>query len=180
VISAEPQTDDTTQHLVDPATFRDAMARFPTGVTIVTAHDEDGTPHGFTASSFCSVSLDPPLVLVCLAKSANSYAVFARMGNFAVSVLQAHHAELAHRFATKNADKFSQGRFVHTARGRTVLAEALAVVECSVKSRHEVGDHIIMVGRVDAVLLGDMGAPAIYFDRNFSTVMSKSERNEAT
>ena len=164
--SAEVRTSEAT---LDPATFRDAMARFPTGVTIVTTHDEDGTPHGFTASSFCSVSLDPPLVLVCLAKSANSFAVFARTGHFAVSVLQAHHAELAHRFATKNADKFSQGRFVNTARG-TVLEEALAVVECSVESRHEVGDHIIMVGRVDAVLLGDMGTPAIYFDRSFSTV----------
>ncbi|GAA2879320.1 actinorhodin polyketide dimerase [Actinoplanes cyaneus] len=174
MISAGPHHDAEAQGTVEPATFRDAMARFPTGVTIVTTHDEDGVPYGFTASSFCSVSLDPPLVLVCLAKSANSYPVFARTGHFAVSILQAHHADVAHRFASKAADKFASGEFVRTDQDRTVLAGAAAAVECLVASRYDVGDHMIMVGRVDTVLLGDKGTPAIYFDRRFGTVATVS------
>ncbi|MDQ3760611.1 MAG: flavin reductase family protein [Actinomycetota bacterium] len=154
--------------------FRDAMARFPSGVTIVTTHDESGMPQGFTASSFCSVSAEPPLVLVCLAKSANCYPVFAHNDRFAISFLQADHVNLARRFASKSADKFACGGFVRTPRGATVLEEALAVVECSVYSRHEAGDHMIMVGEVEQVLLADRRSPAVYFDRAFSTICSSS------
>ena len=84
---------------VAPPAFRAAMSRFAAGVTVVTTRDEQHRPYGFTASSFCSVSLDPPLVLVCLARTANSFPVFARSPRFAVSILQAHHVELAERFA---------------------------------------------------------------------------------
>jgi flavin reductase ActVB len=170
VSSAALQPDDAPPHTLEPSTFRDAMARFPTGVTIVTTHDEDGKPYGFTASSFCSVSLDPPLVLVCLAMGANSYPVFARTDHFTVSVLRAHHGELARRFASKKADKFAHGRFVRTDAGRTVLAEALSVLECAVESRYTAGDHMIMVGRVTDVLLAGQGDPAVYLDRDFGTV----------
>ncbi|MGH3912824.1 MAG: flavin reductase family protein [Pseudonocardiaceae bacterium] len=159
---------------MDSTEFRDAMARFPSGITIVTTCDESGRPHGFTASSFCSVSAEPPLVLVCLARSANSYPVFARNGRFAISILQADHVPLAQRFASKNADKFAGGGFVRTPRGAMVLDEALAVVECSVHSRHEAGDHMIMVGEVEQVLLADRRRPAVYFDRTFGTICSLS------
>ena len=161
---------------VDPSEFREAMARFPTGVAIVTTHDEDGTPYGFTASSFCSVSLDPPLVLVCLARSARSCPVFARNRNFAISILQSTHVEFARRFASKIPDRFAAGGFIHTPRGSIVLEEALAVVECSVDSLHEAGDHVIMVGEVDQVSLAEQGKPAVYFDRGFRTLCSTSCR----
>lgn len=150
------------------------MARFPSGVTIVTTQDETGKPHGFTASSFCSVSVEPPLVLVCLAKAANSYPVFARIDRFAISILRADQADLARRFANRNVDKFGCGGFVHTPLGSVVLQEALAVVECSVVSRYEGGDHVIMVGGVEQVALTDRNHPAVYFDRSFSTVCSVS------
>jgi flavin reductase ActVB len=170
VVSAVARRTGALHPTVDAAAFRDAMARFPAGVAIVTTRDEDGTPYGFTASSFCSVSLDPPLVLVCLARTASSYPVFARSRDFAVSMLRAHHVPLAHRFASKTDDKFGHGDFVHTERGRTVLTGASAVVECLVHSRHEAGDHMIMVGRVDAVMVGHKGTPTVYFDRGFGTV----------
>ena len=96
---------------VDQAAFREAMARFPAGVTIVTTADRAGRPRGFTASSFCSVSLDPPLVLVCLARSAESYPVFDTCDRFAVSMLGEDDADLAHRFATRRPDKFAVDRF---------------------------------------------------------------------
>jgi flavin reductase ActVB len=155
---------------VDPSAFRDAMARFATGVAIVTTHDEAGNPYGFTASSFCSVSLDPPLVLVCLARSARSYPVFARNRSFAISILQSTHVEFAQRFASKIPNRFAYGGFTHTPRGSIVLDEALAVVECSAHSQHEAGDHVIMVGEVDQVLLAGQGMPVVYFDRGFRTL----------
>jgi len=172
VISSQLEASNTSQHSVDSTAFREAMARFPSGVTIVTTHDESGRPHGFTASSFCSVSAEPPLVLVCLAKSASSYPLFAHNGHFAISILQADHVDLARRFASKNADKFACGGFVRTPRGATVLEDALAVVECSVDRRYEAGDHMIMVGKVEQVVLADLRRPAIYFNRAFSTICS--------
>ena len=149
--------------------FRTAMARFPSGVTIVTTQDANGTPHGFTASSFCSVSLDPPLVLVCLGRSAKSYPVFDACERFAVSILRPQHTELARRFASKNVDKFAGGHFVRTASGLTAVEGALVLVECIVHNRHDGGDHVIIVGRVDRTLVGD-GDPIVYFNRGFGTI----------
>jgi flavin reductase ActVB len=174
MVSREGHRSDALPPTVEPQAFRDAMARFPTGIAIVTTHDEDGAPYGFTASSFCTVSLDPPLVLVCLAKSAHSYPVFARASDFAVSILRAHHTTLARQSASNTVDMFRHGHFVRTARDRTVVTGASAVTECLVHSRYEVGDHMIMVGRVDAVLLGHKGTPTVYFDRGFGTVRAVS------
>ncbi len=174
VTSSQLEASNTRRRSVDSTTFREAMARFPSGVTIVTTHDENGSPHGFTASSFCSVSAEPPLVLVCLARSANSYPLFAHNDSFAISILQSDHVDLARRFASKNADKFACGGFVRTPSGATVLENALAVVECSVDCRYEAGDHMIMVGQVEQVLLADLCRPAVYFDRAFSTICSPS------
>lgn len=170
MISAASTVGHAGERGVDPSAFRDAMARFPTGVAIVTTHDEDGKPYGFTASSFCSVSLEPPLVLVCLARSARSFPVFASNQSFAISILQSTHVELAQRFASKVADRFAPGGFIHTPRGSIVLEEALAVIECSVDSRHDAGDHVIMVGEVDQVLVAEQSRPVVYFDRGFRTL----------
>ncbi len=150
--------------------FKDAMARFPTGVAIVTTVDEHDTPYGLTVSSFCSVSLDPPLVLVCLARSARCFPVFARTGDFAVSVLRPRHAELALRFADRTAEKFGRGGFARTSRGGVVVDDALATVECKVDRRHAAGDHVILVGEVVGQPLADTGSPAVYFDRRFAAI----------
>lgn len=150
--------------------LREAMARFPTGVAIATVRDERGLPHGLTVSSFCSVSLDPPLVLLCVARSAQCFPVFARASEFAVSVLREHHAELAARFATAGAEKFGPGGLGRTARGGVVVDDALAVVECLVEQRHDAGDHVIVVGRVVGTHLTESGAPAVYFNRRFAAL----------
>ncbi|MDI3422620.1 flavin reductase family protein [Streptomyces luteolus] len=158
---------------LDPALFRGAMARFPTGVALVTTHDQDGGPHGFTASSLCSVSLHPPMLLVCLATSARCFRVFAQSPRFAVSVLREgpEHAELARRFAGKGLDKFAGGGFVTTPRGGTVLAGALAVVECAVRRRVDAGDHVVLLGEAEHVTLpGHSGRPAVYVDRGFGAL----------
>jgi flavin reductase ActVB len=154
---------------VTQAAFRGAMARFPTGVAIVTTIDRGGWPYGFTASSFCPVSLDPPLVLVCLAESANSYPVFCCCARFAVSILGEHQADLAHRFASKRPDKFATGGFTRTRDGLMLLDGAIATIECRIHDRHKAGDHLIIVGRVHRVRVSD-GVPAVYADRAFGGI----------
>ncbi|RLU89268.1 flavin reductase [Streptomyces griseocarneus] len=149
------------------------MARFPSGVAIVTAHDQQGRPHGFTASSLCSVSLDPPLLLVCLATSARCYPVFARSPRFAVSMLreEREHSELARKFASRSPDKFSGGGFAPTAHGSTVVTGALAVVECAVRRRVDAGDHMIILGEAEHVALPERGGrPAVYVNRGFGSL----------
>lgn len=155
---------------LDREVFRDAMARFPAGVTIVTTHDEEGRPHGFTASSFCSVSLEPALVLVCLARTANCFPVFASNPRFAISILPESRVDLALRFAGKSDDKFADGGFTRTPSGSMVVEDALAVVECVVDSRHDAGDHVILLGEVERVSLAGNGSPAVYVDRGFARV----------
>ncbi|MET8833223.1 flavin reductase family protein [Micromonospora sp. NPDC004540] len=164
--------DDTTRPGLDRSAFTEAMSRFASGVTIVTTVDPDGVAHGFTASSFCSVSLDPPLVLVCLARSANSYAAFAGCDRFSVSVLRADQADLALRFARRGTDKFSNGRFVTGTGGVAAVDGALALLECTSDRTFDAGDHVILLGRVHHARV-DEGSPAIYFNRTFRTLVDR-------
>lgn len=156
---------------LDRAVFREVMASVPTGVTIVTARDERGEPHGMTVGSFCSVSLDPPLILVSLDTSANCFPVFARCDRFAVSVLRREHVALARRFASKIADKFSPGGLYTSESGLPVVENALAVVECGVYDRHLAGDHVIVVGEVRRAW-STAGTPLVYVRRTFTAVVT--------
>lgn len=149
--------------------FRAAMARFPSGVVVVTTRCPDGSPRGFTASSFCSVSLAPPMILVCLANSADSAASFARCDHFAVSVLSPVHRGLAVRFATKGADKFAGGGLRLSPRGLPTVERALSELDCVLHARHPAGDHMVLIGRVTGVRLGE-GSPMIYYDRSFRSL----------
>lgn len=145
--------------------FRAAMARVPNPVTIVTTRDENGRPWGFTASSFCSVSLNPPLVLVSLAQSANCHPAFARCTVLAVSVLQPEHAALARRFASKTGDKFAGAPFTRLPTGVDVVAGAVAIFGCTVARRIPAGDHTIILGRVQHAEAWPARTPAVYLDR---------------
>ncbi|MFJ9566087.1 flavin reductase family protein [Streptomyces fuscichromogenes] len=148
--------------------FRAAMARFAAGVVVVTTLGGDGIPRGFTASSFCSVSAHPPLILVCLANSADSYTAFASCDRFAVSVLSPEHQPLAQRFATKGADKFASGGLSRTLGGLPAVAGALVELDCETHARHPAGDHTVLIGRVAATRLGEnTRTPMVYYDRSF-------------
>ncbi|MEU3011397.1 flavin reductase family protein [Nocardia asteroides] len=150
--------------------FRLAMSRFPSGVVVVTTEDEDGRPYGFTASSLCSVSLDPPLLLVCLAHSANSYPVFARAQRFAVSILAADQEHTALRFAGGLGDKFSGGGLARSTAGGLVVGGALATLDCDTTDRYRAGDHMVLFGQVTAAKTKSSPAPLVYVDRGFRTV----------
>lgn len=151
------------------AQFRDALSRFASGVTVVAADDLEGRAWGFTASSFCSLSADPPLVLVCLARSAECHPAFMATGTFAISILRENHQNLALVFASRGADKFAAGHFDRDANGQPVASDALATLTCRVHERHEGGDHVILIGEVTDASVND-GSPLVYFNRGFRDI----------
>jgi flavin reductase ActVB len=154
---------------INPELFRAAMTRFASGVTIVTTADEHDHWWGFTGSAFSSLSLEPPLVLVCLATSADSHPIFATAPGFIVNVLGTEHEQLAVRFATKGIDKFAGGEFrPGRADGLPVLSDALVNLKCATETRYEGGDHTILIGRVEYVTIRRQGViPALHYDQRF-------------
>lgn len=136
---------------LDPEEFRGALAQFPTGVAIVTAAVGDRLV-GMTANSFASVSLDPPLVLWSVAKSAPSFPVFLSADAFAIHFLGASHRDLALRFAARGADKFSDMVFSRGHTGAPLLDGLAPILECRNWARYEGGDHMILVGEVVRLL----------------------------
>jgi flavin reductase ActVB len=147
------------------------LAKFPTGVTVVTTVDPEGKRWGFTATSFTAVSLRPPVVLVCLDRSARCHPAFAAAEAFAVHILAAGQEDVAQMFGQHERDKFAPFEFGEGARGIPVLRNALAVLECVLESRVEVGDHTILLGGVINTSVR-AGEPALYFDRAFRNIAS--------
>lgn len=134
----------------EAAAFRKALGNFATGVTIVTTNDAAGNPVGVTASSFNSVSLNPPLVLWSLAKAALSRPAFTESGHFAIHILTVSQEKLANRFAMSGTDKFRDLGWDEGQLGSPILRDHAAVFECAMRHEYDGGDHIIMVGEVVA------------------------------
>ena len=147
----------------DARTFRDALGCFATGITIVTAMAPDGKPIGLTANSFTSVSLDPPLLLVCIANSAGSAAVLEQAERFAVNVLQIGQQPTSNRFAGRGEDRFAATPWVVGEFATPVLTGSLASFECTRHAVHEGGDHFILVGRVLKAMFEPRRDPLLYF-----------------
>jgi flavin reductase (DIM6/NTAB) family NADH-FMN oxidoreductase RutF len=133
----------------DTRDLRRALGSFATGVTIVTARAADGRLAGVTANSFCSVSLDPPLVLWCLASKAPSRAVFAHATHFAVHILADDQVELSDRFCRPSRNKFAGLEVTEGLGGAPILDGVVALFECRREQRHDAGDHDILIGRVE-------------------------------
>jgi 3-hydroxy-9,10-secoandrosta-1,3,5(10)-triene-9,17-dione monooxygenase reductase component len=161
--------DDTDILQPDSAAFRSVLGHFATGITIITAMDGD-EPVGLAANSFTSVSLDPPLVLFCAAKSSSTWPRIQRAGHFTVNVLDEDQEELCRIFATPGADRFGQiGWRVHS-RG-PILDDVHAFLDCTVEAEHEGGDHIIVVGRVrDLGLTADAG-PLLFYQGRYGRLL---------
>lgn len=134
---------------LDPLRFREIMGHYPTGVTVVTALDGDGRPFGLTANSVTSVSLDPPLVLVCVSGRSASLGAILASGSFAVNVLGAHAAATAVRFAETETDRRFEGvSYTVEENGGPILDGVVAWIVCTLYRTFEAGDHLILVGRV--------------------------------
>ncbi|WP_342640894.1 flavin reductase [Rhodoligotrophos ferricapiens] len=139
-----------TETVLDPRELRRAFGSYVTGITIITTWGEDGLPRGMTANSFTSVSLDPPLLLVCVGKSASSYPAFRSASVFGVNLLHEGQKDVSSLFASKVADKFAgigHGK-AHT--GAPILKDCLTWFDCSVHERIDAGDHMILIGHVHA------------------------------
>ena len=132
----------------NPHEFRNALGQFATGVTIVTTIDGEAKPVGVTASSFNSVSLDPPLVLWSLAKTAHSMPAYQNSGGFNVHVLASHQSDLSNQFARPSDDKFAGITWSPCEQGFPLLPEYAALFRCKTHFQYEGGDHIIFVGEV--------------------------------
>ena len=149
--------------------FRAALGMFATGVTIVTARRADGSLVGLTANSFNSVSLEPPLVLWSLSRSAGSMPAFERGSHYAVNILAASQHALAERFASKVVDRFVDVAFREGGGGAPVLEGAAAVFECFNRSQYEEGDHVIFVGEVERCSWRPGVAPLIFHGGRYFT-----------
>lgn len=158
----------------DTGGLRRALGRFATGVTVITARDAEGRPVGFTANSFNSVSLDPPLILWSLARTSARLPVYREAESYAVNVLSTLQAALARRFSARVDDRFAGVAWHAGLGGAPVLDGALAVFECRHEAIHPAGDHELFIGRVDQVREGS-GRPLAFFGGDFCTVMGELE-----
>ena len=149
--------------------FRNALSCFASGVSVVTTKDAAGNPHGITVSAFCSVSLDPPLVLICIEKTTASHNAFSESNAFVVNILDASQMHLSERFAAPSDDKFGDIDLQPGIEGIPVLIEALANLECRLRLTYDGGDHSVFVGEVEKTLVRN-GEPLVYFRGEYGTV----------
>lgn len=149
--------------------FRAALSRFPSGVTVVTTKDGTGRLHGITVSAFNSVSLDPPLVLVCIDRSTASHYAFLESGLFAVNILSAGQAALSQQFASALEDKFSGVDHRLSEHGLPLISGCLANLECRIRNIGDGGDHSIFIGEVEHAEVHD-GDPLLYFRSDYRVI----------
>jgi len=146
----------------DDKQFRNVLGHFATGVTIITAMD-DGEPVGLAANSFTSLSLDPPLILFCVAHTSSTWPRIEAAGMFAVNILGEEHEELSGLFAKKGADRFSQTPWRVGVSGAPVLEEAIAYLDCQFEAEYPGGDHKIVVGRVLDLDMREGSRPLLFY-----------------
>jgi flavin reductase (DIM6/NTAB) family NADH-FMN oxidoreductase RutF len=159
--------------VISPDEFRRVLGHFAAGVTVVSTCDGDGRPTGLTASAFTSVSLEPPLVLVCVDHKSQSYPALLERGRFAVNVLRADQEAVSRRFATTRLDKFDGVPFHMSPLELPLLDDALAQLECVTVGTHVEGDHTILVGRVERAHLGS-GEPLVYYRGRYDRLSGAS------
>lgn len=160
------------------ADFFTTMGAFPTGVTIVTTLDEDGTPRGLTCNAFSSVSVDPPMLLVCLDRRSTTLESVHQTGRFVVNFLAAERGSISDRFAGKHPDKFWDIRWQEAGNGMPILVDdAIAYAACTVVHTMSAGDHDIIIGAVEEVQPpSGHNEPLVYFRKAYGTVSLSAGR----
>jgi flavin reductase (DIM6/NTAB) family NADH-FMN oxidoreductase RutF len=147
---------------VSPDEFRSVLGRFPSGVTVVTTKGADGSDEGMTVSAFSSVSLEPPLVLICIEKNASAYEALTIAPGFVVNVLSASQEQIARRFSIVDIDRFEGVGYSRSRNGYTIIDDVLGVIECRRVTNHDAGDHTIIVGEVETTR-AETGTPLLYY-----------------
>jgi 3-hydroxy-9,10-secoandrosta-1,3,5(10)-triene-9,17-dione monooxygenase reductase component len=152
----------------DPERFRQVLGHFCTGITIIAAVD-DGEPVGFSCQAFAALSLEPPLVLFCPARTSSTWPRIERSGYFCVNVLTAAQGDLATRFGRSSAERFNTVSWTPDSAGSPIIADVLTWVSCEIQQVHPIGDHYVVVGLVRA--LGDVGSqrPLLFYRGRYGT-----------
>jgi flavin reductase (DIM6/NTAB) family NADH-FMN oxidoreductase RutF len=135
---------------IDPDEFRAVLGRFASGVTILTTRDADGRDHGMTVSAFCSVSLEPPLVLACIERNTDMYKILPKATHFGISVLGEGQEALSRRFAELPSGRFDGIGYSRAESGVVLLDDAIGHLDCRKVDRHDAGDHAIYIGEVES------------------------------
>jgi flavin reductase (DIM6/NTAB) family NADH-FMN oxidoreductase RutF len=151
---------------VSPDEFRNVLGRFASGVTVVTTK-HDGRDYGMTVSAFCSLSLEPPLVLICIEQSASAYTALTTAGSFIVNILSSEQEQLARRFAIEGIDRFEGVGYSRSQAGIAMLDEVVGAIECRRTTAYEGGDHTIIVGEVESGFAENRG-PLLYYRGGYS------------
>ncbi|MGV3710786.1 MAG: flavin reductase family protein [Gemmatimonas sp.] len=146
---------------IDPDLFRSVLGRFATGVTVITTRDERGD-HGMTVSAFSSLSLEPPLILVCVAHDATMAPVINAAEDFVVNILSDQQEAMSRRFSSRLDDRFAGLGFSRGERGIIILEDVQAWMECRVVNKYVEGDHTIIVGAVERAQANDAN-PLLYY-----------------
>jgi len=155
---------------IDSRKFRDVLSTYPTGVCVVAAQAPDGRKHAMVVGSFSSISLDPPLVGFCPAKTSYSWLGMADAGRFCVSVLGSDQLDYCQRFAARSPDKFAGLSHRSSPGGQPVLDNALAWIDCVTEVVHEVGDHLLVVGRVEHLEKEREALPLLFFGGSYHKI----------
>ena len=154
---------------IDKDLFRAVLGRFASGVTIITAVDSEGRDQGMTVSAFSSLSLDPPLVLVCIDHAASLWPTLQYSDRFGVNILASTQEALSRRFSSKEGDRFDGVGFTRGNSGVALLDDTLASVECAVTTRIAQGDHTILVGHVESGTARDL-QPLLYYRGGYASL----------
>ncbi len=158
---------------LDARDFRNALGCYPTGVIIMTGLAQNGERVGLTINSFTSVSLDPPLVSICLARTANSFETLQMSQGFVLNVLRDDQRRISGEFAKSDADKWRGVNYRDGINGVPILVPNLAAFQCSPYAEHDGGDHIIVIGRVEAVEYDAGTAPLVFHQGGYSRLIPK-------
>ena len=148
--------------MIDADTFRSVLGRFASGVTIVTTRDAHGVDHGMTVSAFCSLSLDPPMVVFCVDHAASMHDMLLAHPSCGVSILSSNQEAYSRRFADQDNERFDGIAYSRGESGAVLLDDALAHLECRLVAHHEGGDHTVFIAHVDRAEPRH-GRPLLYY-----------------
>jgi flavin reductase (DIM6/NTAB) family NADH-FMN oxidoreductase RutF len=155
--------------MFDAKELRRVMGHFATGVSIITTRDRHGNVYGLTANALTSVSLDPPLLLICIDRRAETFAHFYDSKSFTVNILKEEQQELSSRFAKSGGDKFSGLSHRAGRLGTPILDGILGFIECRIVATHEAGDHVIHIGEVETAEV-QTGRPLLFFQGQYRKI----------
>lgn len=156
--------------MIDPRHFRNVLGTWPTGVCVITSVGTDGRRHGLVVGSFTSISLDPPLVGFFPDKRSGTWPMIAETGRFCVNVLGSDQLALCNRFAARAEDKFAELAHGHTPSGLPLLEDAIAWIDCRIERIEDIGDHLLVVGAVEALDRREEGTPLLFFRGQYHDV----------